>query len=76
MNDAYAMIDLLDGPAWALVVEGIRSLKDGAVERVLHGLEPDEYRRTIGFIQALDLVEAIPGELVERGTKVRDSLHA
>lgn len=75
MNLGYAMMDLMDHPSYQLIEQKIRSLKDGAVEAVLVGLDRDEYRQKIGFIEALSSVLGMPGELVERGAEVRDSLY-
>lgn len=63
------------GPWWSYFWQEIHRLKDGAVEAVLAGLEPDEYRRKLGFIEALDDVLRIPGELDERNEQVKESLH-
>lgn len=66
-----------EGGAWSAHLWGeIQRLRDGAVEAVLAGLEPSEYRYKLGFIAALDDVLRIPGELDERNEQVKDSLNA
>lgn len=66
-----------EGGPWSTYLwDEIRRIRDGAVEKVLGGLEPDEYLRKLGFIAALDEVLRIPRELDERNDQVKDSLNA
>lgn len=65
-----------DGPWSVYFWDEIRRIRDGAVGKVLGGLEHDEYLRKLGFIAALDEVLLIPGELDERNEQVKDSLNA
>jgi len=63
-------------PAWEHLMQQIHRLKDDAVERVLRGLDQAEYTHKLGFIEALDAILRVPGELDELNEQVKDSLNA
>lgn len=66
-----------EGGPWDAYLWGkIRSLRKAAVDKVLAGLDHDEYLGKLGFIAALDEVLLIPRELDEQNETVKDSLNA
>lgn len=76
LNEAYAATALEDIDGWQLVTGYIRGRMEAATAKVLNGIESNaEYWKQIGFISALDEILSYPGELVERGVEVRESLN-
>lgn len=74
-NACFDMRERSDSAFWTHLWGRVHQLRDEAVESVLHGLEPDEYRRKLGFIAALDEVILIPRELDELNEQVKESLN-
>jgi hypothetical protein len=74
-NAHFDMREHEGGPFWTHLWGEVNRIREGAVQKVLGGLDHAEYLHKLGFIAALDEVLLIPGELDERNEKVKESLN-